>query len=55
MDASLEEEACSSVRLSMAVNKEGHVTSTNKEGSGGISFHKMPDIIAVSHDTHNTV
>ncbi len=48
MDASQEEEACSSLRVSMSVDKEGHVTSSNKEGGGGIPYHKMNDLITVS-------
>lgn len=48
MDASLEEEACSTVRLSLSVDRDGRVTSVNKEGGGGILYHKMNDILAVS-------
>ncbi len=55
MDASQEEEACSSVRVSMAVDKDGHVTSANKEGDGGIPYHKMNNIITVRTCTNNYV
>ena len=49
VDASLEEEACSSASLSLAVNKQGNVLSVSKDGTGGIPYGKMNDIIAVSH------
>ncbi len=48
VDASQEEEACSSLRVAMGVDREGHVTSANKEGDGGIPYHKMNDIVTVS-------
>lgn len=47
-DASIEEEACSTSRLSMAVNKAGNIVSVTKEGTGGIPYGKMNDIISVS-------
>ena len=47
MDASIEEEACSTARLSLAVNKSGDILSVTKDGTGGIPYAKMNDIIAV--------
>ena len=48
VDASLEEEACSTSRLSLAVNKDGNIVSVTKDGTGGIPYGKMNDIISVS-------
>ena len=48
MDASIEEEACSTARLSLAVNKSGDILNVTKDGTGGIPYAKMNDIIAVS-------
>lgn len=47
MDPSLQEEFCSTASLSLAVNKSGNVLSVAKDGTGGIPYGKMSDIIAV--------
>ena len=48
VDTSLEEETCSTSRLSLAVNKDGNIVSVTKDGTGGIPYGKMNDIISVS-------
>ena len=47
VDASIEEEACSSSSLSLAVNSSQQIMWMDKEGRGGIPFSKMHDIITV--------
>ena len=48
VDATLEEESCSSSRLSLAVNRSGQLVGVKKDGPGGIPYGKMNDIISVS-------
>ena len=47
VDASQEEEACATARLSLAVNKSGRVLSVTKDGTGGIPYGKINDIFSV--------
>ncbi len=48
VDASQEEEECSTSRLSLAVSRSGHTLSVNKDRPGGIPYRKLHDVISVS-------
>ena len=43
----MEEELCSSCRLSLAVDCDGNVLTTTMEGNGGIPYQKLNDVIKV--------
>ena len=47
MDASHEEEACASCRLSLGINRAGNTLAISKDGPGGIPYSKLHDIISV--------
>ena len=45
----MKEEMCTSSRVSLAINEEGHTLSMNKDAHGGISYSKLHDVITVSN------
>ena len=49
VDCNLEEELCSSCRLSLAIDKEGRILSSRTEGVGGIPYTLIEDVIKVHH------
>lgn len=48
MDASHEEEACSTCQLSVAVDTKGKLCGILKEGSGSIPYKQYTAVITVS-------
>ncbi len=47
VDSTLEEEQCMSVRLTVAVNREGNICGIQKGGHGGLDASSMYEMILV--------